>query len=197
MTKARGADKTLRGVSSERPISEPPVSIDPDTTTRIEIASEPLERADRELKEAVAAAIRTCKAMQARQMAQAVVVLLVEDDENLQRAWKRVFLSAFSRVDTARSYKEALLRLARNVYDIVVCDHRLLGEGSGADVIRWMRDQNGVHGSTPAILISGVLDDEDTTGAATQACGASRYLQKGSFTNAELLELMRDLLALE
>lgn len=83
--------------------------------------------------------------------------LLVVDDEPDVRLVVRTLVSDGDwHVEEASSGEEALERLERNEFDVVVLDHRMPGM-TGMDVARTLADRGF---STPIIIYSAYLSDE-------------------------------------
>jgi EAL domain-containing protein (putative c-di-GMP-specific phosphodiesterase class I) len=99
-------------------------------------------------------------------------VLLVDDDDAVRRAFKRVLESRGYQVFACRSGSEALERLASGGYDAMVSDVRMPGM-SGLKLLRAVREHDL---DLPVILVTGNPD----LGSATEAVeyGAFQYLIK-------------------
>ena len=109
--------------------------------------------------------------------AEAMVVLVVEDDDDLRSMFEqRLSLDGFD-VRAARGGSDAAALLDDTV-DVVLCDLRL-GRDSGRDVVAAVQRRS----VAPVVLMSGVIDDLDVAGAT--------FLRK-PFPWRELVATLRD-----
>lgn len=69
-------------------------------------------------------------------------ILLVEDDQALQRATVRMLriVRADAQVLLAQTYDEAVAHLAVNPeLGLILCDYNLIGPKTGGDVLEWIK----------------------------------------------------------
>ncbi len=99
-------------------------------------------------------------------------ILIVDDDPGLRRTFPRVLGRPGRRFDECASVGEAIIRLERQRYDLVLLDYRL-PDATGLSVLEWL---SGREREEAVILISG----EDTTDAVIGALrgGADDYVRK-------------------
>ncbi|HNV85545.1 MAG TPA: ATP-binding protein [Candidatus Omnitrophota bacterium] len=117
-------------------------------------------------------------------------VLIVDDAEADLLFIKRLIEDGFrgeleSRVETARSFEEALPRIFRQKYDVILLDYRL-GAKNGLELLEEIR-RSGVQ--TPAIFLT-VQADLNLVVKAMRA-GAADYLVKGAFSPELLCQAIR------
>jgi len=104
-------------------------------------------------------------------------VLVIEDDENLQRSYQRM-LEGY-KCSYAATADAAILALSEASFDYVTCDYNL-ERGTGEDVFNWLTD-NKPEQLERFIFICGSFDSVATIDAP--------FLQKGSMSLKEdLLE---------
>jgi signal transduction histidine kinase/ActR/RegA family two-component response regulator len=85
-------------------------------------------------------------------------VLLVEDDDQVRRAFARVLASAGHEVLTASSVEDAMgIAAQRDDFDLLVCD-AVLGDGNPGRLIRQLREKRPLR---PILVCSGHLLDDD------------------------------------
>lgn len=83
-------------------------------------------------------------------------ILVVEDSEPLMKAIKVQLGKGGFKVITARSFEEAIKQLKNNKkIHAVWLDHYLIGEKSGLDVLRYMREQPQFK-DTPIFVVSAI-----------------------------------------
>jgi EAL domain-containing protein (putative c-di-GMP-specific phosphodiesterase class I) len=99
-------------------------------------------------------------------------VLLVDDDDAVRNAFRRVLESRGYQVRACRSGAEALSSFARGEFDALVSDVRMPGM-SGLALLRAVRERDG---DLPVILMTGNPDLESAAQAA--AASAFQYLVK-------------------
>jgi CheY-like chemotaxis protein len=78
-------------------------------------------------------------------------VLLVEDDQLVLETTAQLLEALGATVSKARSAEDALKRLEKNTYDLIIADYRLPGS-SGIELVRRARERQ--HG-IPAAIITG------------------------------------------
>ncbi len=85
-------------------------------------------------------------------------VLLVEDDELVRYAVRRLLVADHRPCLAAASVEEAQQLLAAHAPSLVLTDYNLAGRWTGIDLLAWMR-RNPRLGRIPAVLMTG--DDPD------------------------------------
>lgn len=113
-------------------------------------------------------------------------ILLVEDDQSLQRTLLRLFATQKFAVDATSSGKEASFLAKTNDYDVVVLDI-MLPDIDGFEVCRQIREEKI---SVPVLLLTALDDAESKIKGLDQ--GADDYLPK-PFHAGELLARVRAL----
>ena len=112
------------------------------------------------------------------------VVLVVDDDACTTRALRRLLESVGYSVAVADGYEEAMGELAFSErFSAVLCD-LTLPDGSGADLVHWLRQAHPGLGDRTIVLTGGAVDD---VGRALVADGESEVLTK-PFKMATLVE---------
>jgi DNA-binding NtrC family response regulator len=99
-------------------------------------------------------------------------ILVVDDEERVRILFKRILLKEGYEVDCAASGSEALDKLAKDSFDLVVTDLKMEGI-DGLDLIKKGKTMNQ---ALPFILISG-YGTAQTAGSAAKE-GADVYLMK-------------------
>lgn len=113
-------------------------------------------------------------------------ILIVEDDTFISNMINELLLQNGYRVNTAYSGTEALLRIEKSTYDLILLDLMLPGM-SGEEVLKKIREKQ----SVPIIGVSAKDDKETRLGLLKD--GADDYITK-PFDNDELLVRMEVLL---
>jgi CheY-like chemotaxis protein len=110
------------------------------------------------------------------------MILVIDDNVNLQIAFKKVLISSGYQVELASDGEEGL-RLAREKRpDVIVLD-MMLPKLSGLDVLRALKQDHATE-SIPVIALSGLpLSNE----ARLRKDGVIKYLQKSSLEDLDLL----------
>ena len=110
------------------------------------------------------------------------MILVVDDNVNLQIAFKKVLTSSGYEVELASDGEEGL-RLAREMRpDVIVLD-MMLPKLSGLDVLRALKQDHATEG-IPVIALSGLPISNE---ARLRKDGAIKYLQKSSLEDLDLL----------
>ncbi len=117
-------------------------------------------------------------------------VLVVDDSLITRTMEQRILGKAGYEVDGARDGKDALERMDKNDYDLVVSDMQM-PRMDGAELTRNLR-KDPRYAETPVIIVS-FLDSEEDKMRGMEA-GASAYLTKKQFNQARLLELVQRLI---
>ena len=101
-----------------------------------------------------------------------LMIAVVDDEEPVRKALRRLFRSAGMRVETFASGQEALTAMKSHSPDCLVLDLHMPGL-TGMDVLRHLGESGA---RVPTIVITG----HDQPGVSTQAmaAGASAYLNK-------------------
>jgi two-component system chemotaxis sensor kinase CheA len=116
--------------------------------------------------------------------------ILVVDDSITTRTLEKSILEAEGYlVEVAVSGVDALDRLGRGEFDLVVSDVEM-PQMNGLELVRQMR--GGRHAALPVILMSSLAKDEDR--ARGLAAGANEYLVKSEFQQSRLLATLERLL---
>ena len=110
------------------------------------------------------------------------MILVVDDNVNLQIAFKKVLTSSGHQVELASDGEEGL-RLAREMRpDVIVLD-MMLPKLSGLDVLRALKQDHATE-RIPVIALSGLPMSNE---ARLRKDGAIKYLQKSSLEDLDLL----------
>ena len=110
------------------------------------------------------------------------MILVVDDNVNLQIAFKKVLTSSGYQVELASDGEEGL-RLARETRpDVIVLD-MMLPKLSGLDVLRALKEDHATE-RIPVIALSGLPISNE---ARLRKDGAIKYLQKSSLEDLDLL----------
>ena len=108
-------------------------------------------------------------------------ILLIEDDQEVAQFVARGLAEEGHALDHVLTGRDALLRAASDVYDVIVVDRMLPGRLDGVAVVEAMRKAGN---RTPALFLSALADvDERVRGLKS---GADDYLTK-PFAFSELL----------
>jgi DNA-binding NtrC family response regulator len=99
-------------------------------------------------------------------------ILVVDDEESVRILFKRILLKEGYEVDCAASGSEAIDKLAKDSFDLVVTDLKMDGI-DGLDLIKKGKTMNQ---ALPFILISGYGTAQTAVSAAKE--GADVYLMK-------------------
>jgi CheY-like chemotaxis protein len=111
-----------------------------------------------------------------------LMVLVIDDNVNLQIAFKKVLTSSGYQVELASDGEEGL-RLARETRpDVIVLD-MMLPKLSGLDVLRALKQDDATEG-IPVIALSALPMSNE---ARLRKDGAIKYLQKSSLEDLDLL----------
>ena len=86
-------------------------------------------------------------------------ILVVDDEEAIRSVFQLILTAAGHRVSTARSGEEALRLIDRDVFDLILTDHRMPGM-SGARLVERVR-AHPQGGDVPILLVSGAADDAE------------------------------------
>ncbi|HVV50512.1 MAG TPA: response regulator [Polyangia bacterium] len=95
-------------------------------------------------------------------------VLLVEDDDLVRYAVRRLLVAAHRSCAAAASVEEAQQLLAVHAPSLVLTDYNLAGRWTGIDLLAWMRRSPRLRG-IPAVLMTG--DDPESVRDALAAAG--------------------------
>ncbi|GAA6187532.1 response regulator [Litorivita sp. NS0012-18] len=117
-------------------------------------------------------------------------VLLIEDEPNIIEAISFLLSRDGWRVDTHSNGVDAVQVVQTKAPDLVVLDVMLPGK-SGYDILRELREGAGT-ADLPVLMLTARGQSRDREMAAR--FGASRFMTK-PFSNAEVLEAVRDLVA--
>lgn len=117
-------------------------------------------------------------------------ILIVDDDEQIIRAIKKILTRNNYDTDTAENGQVALDKLAQNNFDLIITDI-IMPQKEGIELIRDLRKN---YPDLPVIAMSGGgrVEPENYLDVA-QKLGADCMLKK-PFSTEELLNLLRDVL---
>jgi len=121
-------------------------------------------------------------------MAETLRILLVEDDEDvalLTRGFLSEGLTEPYQLETAATSSDALALLRDHPYDLLLVDYRLGAD----DGIGFLREAQSLGVTTPAILLTGLGDEEVAVDA--MKAGAIDYLVKSKLSGASLSRAIR------
>jgi len=110
-------------------------------------------------------------------------ILLVEDEPNIVESLSFILKRADFEVDTVNDGAEALSRVRREAFDVLVLDIMLPGM-NGLDVLKAIRSDQAL-ASLPVMVLTakGQANDRRTA----EAIGASAFITK-PFSNADVVE---------
>jgi CheY-like chemotaxis protein len=117
----------------------------------------------------------------------AALILLVDDDDQIRRLFRRKLEAGGLEVVEASSVDEALQRLGQFGFDLIVLDLSM-PTADGYDVLTYLRKQDL---PIPTIVVSGVMPE--ATLKAAILMGASKALDKVSALN-DLVPAIRSVL---
>ena len=115
-------------------------------------------------------------------------VLIIEDEPSIAESLSFILQRADFDIDTALDGTEALRRLRRQTYSVLILDIMLPGI-SGFDVLRSVRSDKALEG-LPVIVLTAKGQAADRK--AAEATGATAFITK-PFSNAEVVERVRQL----
>ena len=124
-------------------------------------------------------------------MADKTKILLVDDDEFLLDMYVVKFKEAGFDIDIAKSGQEALDKLKKNTYSILLLDI-VMPELDGFEVLSRLKHDN-IANSMPVIVLSNLGQKEDIERG--MALGARDYVIKAHFTPTEVVEKVKRMLA--
>ena len=116
-------------------------------------------------------------------------VLLVEDDDLVRYAVRRLLAADHRPCVAAASVEEAQQVLAAHAPSLVLTDYNLAGRWTGIDLLAWMR-RNPRLGRIPAVLMTGDALDEIRARLAARGLGGVEVIAK-PFEPHELFEALR------
>ncbi len=99
-------------------------------------------------------------------------ILLIEDEESVIKIIQKILSEKGFQVDAAKTKKEALNKLGKNQYDVILSDYSL-PDGTGIEILERFRKQNSL---TPFIIITAYGSINGAVEAMKK--GASHYLPK-------------------
>jgi len=108
-------------------------------------------------------------------------ILAVDDERTICIAIQRLLASSGYQADTAGSREEAIEKLGRNVYQLVITDLNMKRPDDGLELLRWVKQSSP---ETAVILITAYGDERKAVEA--MKLGAADYVPK-PFDNDELL----------
>jgi|SRR3989344_1052423 len=123
-------------------------------------------------------------------MADKTKILLVDDDEFLLDMYVVKFKEAGFDIDIAKSGQEALDKLKKNTYSILLLDI-VMPELDGFEVLSRLKHDN-IANSMPVIVLSNLGQKEDIERG--MALGARDYVIKAHFTPTEVVEKVKRML---
>lgn len=122
----------------------------------------------------------------------ALRVLIVEDDENARQQWRRILSTEGCDVDEAENGRIALERLIRAPPDLIILD-LIMPEMDGFEFLVELRQQPAFKAVPVVVVTAATLSDEDHRRLNG---GVERVLAKAAFSRNELLEELRNTVAL-
>ncbi|MDJ0736196.1 MAG: response regulator [Nostocaceae cyanobacterium] len=120
------------------------------------------------------------------------LILVVDDNPDLRAYVSNILRNNGYRVQTARNGAEGF-RVAGEIKPSLIVSDLMMPIVSGLDMIRMIRNEDGLRG-TPIILLTAKVDEETRISGTER--GADAYLAK-PFNDRELLAEVRNLLALK
>ena len=116
-------------------------------------------------------------------------VLLVEDDELVRYAVRRLLVAKHHPCAAAASVEEAQQVLAAHAPSLVLTDYNLAGRWSGIDLLAWMRHSPRLR-EIPAVLMTGDAPDEIRGRLAAAGLGHVELIAK-PFEPGDLFDALR------
>lgn len=113
-------------------------------------------------------------------------ILFVDDEENVLKALKRLFIDEDFEIFTASSGKEGLEILTNNEFAVIVSDQRM-PEMTGTDFLLKAKE---IYPDTIRIILTGYADINAAMNAINEA-GAYRYITK-PWNDRELLHIIKE-----
>lgn len=111
-------------------------------------------------------------------------ILIVEDEAEIRKLERSILESAEYEVDEAQNAEEALVKLIKNKYDLILSDIMMPGI-DGYELCKFLSERKEVDGkTTPVVMVSAKSDPEDM--AKGFDSGAVTFLVK-PFTAGSLL----------
>lgn len=123
------------------------------------------------------------------QQPQGKKILLIEDDETLLRLYNTKLTIEGFQVDKAFDGAEALDKLEKNYYDLVLSDLNIPGV-DGFGVLKQLRSSNWPAAKNPVIVFSNLSNSEEI--AHARELGATDYLVKINVTPNQVVEKIRE-----
>ncbi len=111
-------------------------------------------------------------------------ILVVDDERNILLVLNKFLKQEGFQVETAKSYEEAISRLADSGFDLIITDMRLPGR-SGLDLLKWVKEKTP---ELPVIVITAYGSIENAVEA--MKIGAANYLTK-PIEHDEMLAIIR------
>lgn len=117
------------------------------------------------------------------------LILLVEDNDLIAKLYKEKIERSGYLIELSSSVSEALTKLSKQEYSLILLDIMLAGNQNGFDLLEIMKKDN-KYKSIPVIVVTN-LDGQEKTAFEM---GASDYLVKSNITLDTLLEKINNLL---
>jgi two-component system chemotaxis sensor kinase CheA len=118
-------------------------------------------------------------------------VLVVDDSLTTRMLEQSILESAGYDVDVAESGEEALKRLNEKLYSLILCDVEMPGMDGFTLIERIRADSRSHH--IPAILVTSLVEAEHRKRG--RDVGAQGYIAKSEFDQAELLSMIKSMMA--
>ena len=118
-------------------------------------------------------------------------ILIVEDDSDLLKLYKQVFLNANYQVKECDSLRKATETLLENKYDIILID-LLFPTADALSTIKNIRQRSSVNEKTPIMVLTNLARGEKPKTALKY--GADKLLFKAHHTPKSIYEEVQDLL---
>ena len=124
-------------------------------------------------------------------MATKPVIMIVDDEEGIRKALKRLFMDFDAEVITAASGAEALARL-EEVHPVIIISDQRMPQMTGTEFLQKSREK---HPNAVRILLTGYADIQATIDAINQ--GAVKYYISKPWDDDQLLERVRETLDIQ
>ena len=117
-------------------------------------------------------------------------ILLIEDDELIQRMYQQVLAMRGHQIVLADNGEEGLVQAGASKPDLILLDI-MMPRLNGIDMLKKLRTIHGVS-KTPVMILTNLMGAADAQ--ATLDAGALKYVIKSDYTPQEVADIVDDLL---
>lgn len=118
-------------------------------------------------------------------------ILIIEDDVLISGMYAVKLGKEGFKIDSAKTGKEAIEKLQKNEYDLVLLD-KALPDIDGFEILKHIKTNQKLKDRTKVIVLTNVSEKNDAQNAMD--LGAEDYLVKANFTPAEIVEKIKNTL---